>query len=173
MLPAPVFAGPSSARDRGALSWPYDKKSAAASGPDPEAAAFLRKEERKERVLANLILQRSAAEAEAPREAEAAILLLLLALILLLALLRIARVGQRGLLLLCDGDGQLECLTLTVDGELQRVARLLGRDDLDQIVAAGNLGAVHGVMMSLACRPACAAGAPSVTERTTAPVGRP
>ena len=29
------------------------KKSAAASGPDPEAAAFLRKEERKERVLVN------------------------------------------------------------------------------------------------------------------------
>ena len=29
------------------------KKSAAASGPDPEAAAFLRKDERKERVLVN------------------------------------------------------------------------------------------------------------------------
>ena len=49
-----------------------------------------KKGRKKRESIGKLILQRSAAEAEAPREAVAAALLLLLALILLLALLRIA-----------------------------------------------------------------------------------
>ena len=58
--------------------------------PRPGSGCLFKKGRKKRESIGKLILQRSAAEAEAPREAVAAALLLLLALILLLALLRIA-----------------------------------------------------------------------------------
>ena len=59
--------------------------------PRPGSGCLFKKGRKKRESIGKLILQRSAAEAEAPREAvAAALLLLLLALILLLALLRIA-----------------------------------------------------------------------------------
>ena len=58
--------------------------------PRPGSGCLFKKGRKKRESIGKLILQRSAAEAEAPREAVAAALLLLLALILLLALLCIA-----------------------------------------------------------------------------------
>ena len=58
--------------------------------PRPGSGCLFKKGRKKRESIGKLILQRSPAEAEAPREAVAAALLLLLALILLLALLRIA-----------------------------------------------------------------------------------
>ena len=70
------------------------------------------------------------AEAEGPRAAEliiglaglAAVIIALLGLLVLVGGLG----GQRVGLLFADGQGERRGLALTVDGELQRVARLLG-----------------------------------------------
>ena len=66
------------------------KKTGSRLRPRPGSGCLFKKGRKKRESIGKLILQRSAAEAEAPREAVAAALLLLLALILLLALLRIA-----------------------------------------------------------------------------------
>ena len=93
---APVGACP----DPTVISLPIQtcKKIGSRLRPRPGSGCLFKKGRKKRESIGKLILQRSAAEAEAPREAVAAALLLLLALILLgglLAALLCGKVGKR------------------------------------------------------------------------------